>query len=244
MNKYILHSLVVTLLLLASCDTSRKAVSHHSRQPKFIDDIYIGGHNKNAATADAIDRNAKPVAKKYSEKRYFPATVAKSGSADVEPKAISMDQPRIHSGRGESRELRDKYAGLLGIEKGDISNFSLYSFIDDWYGTSYHLGGQDKSGIDCSGFAKKLYESVFSTEIAHSSVELFSTCKRVKKAGDIEEGDLVFFKTHGKRISHVGVYLANDYFVHASTSQGVVISNLKDEYWHRRYAGAGKASKG
>jgi lipoprotein Spr len=62
----------------------------------------------------------------------------------------------------------------------------------------------------------------------------------VWNADSLKEGDLVFFKTRGRSISHVGIYLMNNFFVHASSSQGVIISSLNDEYWSRKYAGAGK----
>jgi lipoprotein Spr len=239
MRRYLLCLVAITVVTLTSCHTGRKAVSSHSRQPRFIDDIYMDAHNKNSATADAVDRNIKPAAKKYPTKRY-----ASKNNPDVESKAADNGLPKVCISKGETKELRDKYAGMLGVSKKEISNYNLYSFIDEWYGTAYHMGGQDKSGIDCSGFAKKLYEVVFGTDLAHSSAELYSTCKHVKKGGDVEEGDLVFFKTHGRHISHVGVYLMNYYFVHASTSQGVVISSLKEEYWQKHYVGAGKAHRG
>jgi cell wall-associated NlpC family hydrolase len=136
--------------------------------------------------------------------------------------------------------LQVKYASLMGVIPQSISNLSLYSFIDEWYGVRYRLGGIDKSGIDCSAFVQKLYDQVFCTSLVRTAVEQFSFCSMVYRKDKLKEGDLVFFKTKGKRISHVGVYLVNNFFVHASTNQGVTISSLDDRYWHRSYAGAGK----
>ncbi|MNL77694.1 Peptidoglycan endopeptidase LytF precursor [compost metagenome] len=64
--------------------------------------------------------------------------------------------------------------------------------------------------------------------------------KRIYEKEDLKEGDLVFFSIHTKRISHVGVYLGNGMFVHASSSRGVMISDLDQAYWTRFYAGAGR----
>jgi cell wall-associated NlpC family hydrolase len=234
MNKYILHALVVAVIFLASCHTGKRATASRSRQPKFIDDIYMDKHNKNHATADGVDRNVKPADKKYASK--------KGGAKKAESEG-DEEMPKSRVTKSEAKELREKYANMLGVSKKEINNYNLYSFIDEWYGTSYHMGGLDKSGIDCSGFTMKLYQAVFAVALAHSSGDMYANSKRIKKGGDIEQGDLVFFKTRGKAISHVGVYLMNDYFVHASTSQGVVISSLKEEYWQKHFVGAAKARK-
>jgi len=136
--------------------------------------------------------------------------------------------------------LQEKYAGLMKVVPYAIGNSHLYQFIDEWYGVRYRMGGNDKSGIDCSAFVQKLYEQVFHTYIMRSAFEQFTMCAAVCSADSLQEGDLVFFNTAGRRISHVGIYLTNSFFVHASTSQGVTISSLKDAYWKRFYAGAGK----
>lgn len=141
-------------------------------------------------------------------------------------------------------ELLQKYSTMLGLVPKAMSNYLLYQFIDEWYGVKYSYGGEDKSGIDCSAFVQKLYEQVFGTELVRTSREQFHSCKMIWDIDNLIEGDLVFFKTRGKRISHVGIYLANNFFVHASSSSGVMISNLTDSYWSKRYAGAGKIPKG
>jgi cell wall-associated NlpC family hydrolase len=97
--------------------------------------------------------------------------------------------------------------------------------------------------MDCSGFARKLYSDVYGIELTRTAQEQYKNSSRQKKRDNAEEGDLVFFKQRGKRITHVGVYLGNDYFVHSSTSQGVVISSLKEDYWRAHYVGMGKVSK-
>jgi lipoprotein Spr len=63
------------------------------------------------------------------------------------------------------------------------------------------------------------------------------------KKEELKEGDVVFFNIRTKRISHVGIYLMNDFFVHSSSSQGVMISKLTDAYWKKYYAGAGRVPK-
>lgn len=139
--------------------------------------------------------------------------------------------------------LKDKYANLMRVTPDHIQSLMLYTFIDYWYGTHYRLGGKDKMGIDCSAFAQKLYTTVFGIDLVRTSREQFGSCRFVKEEENLMEGDLVFFRIRGKRISHVGVYLMNSYFIHSSTNGGVMISSLNDAYYNRRFAGAGYIPK-
>lgn len=140
--------------------------------------------------------------------------------------------------------LNLKYANMLGVLPQVITNDLLYSFIDEWYGTRYRLGGTDHNGIDCSAFVQRLYARVFNINLFRTAAEQFKGCQSLWSKEDLNEGDLVFFNIRTKRISHVGIYLMNDYFVHSSTSQGVMISKLSDAYWRKYYAGAGRVPRG
>lgn len=134
--------------------------------------------------------------------------------------------------------LNFKYAEQLDVPVELITNIALYQVIDEWWGTPYHLGGNSKDGIDCSGFTKMLEQTVFSLSLPRTSREQYMDCQRLSRP-QLAEGDLVFFGTK-KGITHVGVYLMNNKFVHASTSFGVMISDLGDAYWKRRFVGAGR----
>ncbi len=137
----------------------------------------------------------------------------------------------------------NKYAEMISVEPEDISNYPLYRFIDKWYGTRYKWGGNDLKGIDCSAFSQKLYGEIYGTDLSRTSKQQRRNSTFVKHYIDANEGDLIFFRIHRIRISHVGVYLANGYFVHASRSHGVMISSLNSKYWHRRYAGCGRVAR-
>jgi hypothetical protein len=140
--------------------------------------------------------------------------------------------------------LNLKYANMLGVVPQVITNDLLYNFIDEWYGTRYRLGGTDQSGIDCSAFVQRLYARVFNISLFRTAAEQFKVCHSIWNKEDLDEGDLVFFNIRTKRISHVGIYLINDYFVHSSVSNGVMISKLSDPYWRKYYVGAGRIPKG
>jgi lipoprotein Spr len=138
-------------------------------------------------------------------------------------------------------DLRQKYAGILDVPASDIRDTSLYSFIDSWWGTPYRYGGDSRSGIDCSAFVQILYATVFGIgSIPRTAAEQYKDSRKIKHIRKLQQGDLVFFRIHSRRVSHVGIYLGNDKFVHASFSSGVMISDLNDPYWTRYYAGGGE----
>jgi hypothetical protein len=141
--------------------------------------------------------------------------------------------------RMAEKQLKTKYAGLMGVDERDIKNVKLYSFIDEWYGTPYKYGGKTKTGIDCSDFVSTLEGQVFKKNILPPASSMYATCKSVKEK-DLEEGDLVFFKINSDKVSHVGVYLQNGCFVHASSKKGVVISKLGDAYYTKHFFKGGK----
>lgn len=104
-----------------------------------------------------------------------------------------------------------------------------------WRGTPYRLGGYDRGGIDCSGFVAKTFDQLFNTQLPRTTTAQSKKGKKVKRK-DLKAGDLVFFKiTNRGKLRHVGIYLSNNQFLHASTSKGVTISNLSNKYWDDSY---------
>ena len=134
--------------------------------------------------------------------------------------------------------LQFKYAQILNRNVEFIINSSLFSFIDEWWATRYRYGGTSKKGIDCSAFTSLLMSTVFAVKLPRTAREQFNESEKVGK-DEMIEGDLVFFNTRGG-VSHVGVYLGDYYFVHASTNQGVVISSLEEPYYEKRFIGGGR----
>lgn len=137
------------------------------------------------------------------------------------------------------KKLQVKYAAMLGVDESRIDNEKLYIFIDEWYGVPYKYGGKSKAGVDCSGFTCILYKEALNRQIQGSAAGLYEMCKAVKK-DDLEEGDLVFFKINSNKISHVGVYLQNNKFVHASTKRGIIINDLDEPYYKKYFFKGGR----
>lgn len=120
---------------------------------------------------------------------------------------------------------------LLNVNESQLKNKSLYHFIVDWYGTPYKFGGNNQNGIDCSGFTNILFNEIYNIQLPRISRDIAEKVKR-KYTKDLKEGDLVFFSFGNSGVvNHVGVYLHNNHFVHASTSRGVIISNLSEPYY-------------
>ena len=138
-----------------------------------------------------------------------------------------------------SSSVQKKYSKLLGVSEKEITNKKLYSFIDKWYGVPYKYGGKSKNRVDCSGFTSILYKEVYGKEFSGSSESMNKQCKTISKS-ELREGDLVFFKIDSKDVSHVGIYLQNNKFIHATTKVGVMIDDLSEEYYNKYFESAGR----
>lgn len=130
-------------------------------------------------------------------------------------------------------------AQKLSITEKEVKSKKLYSFISDWYGTVYKYGGCDKNGIDCSCFTGILYKKVYGVTVGRNTTLMYKEADHIK-ASHLREGDLVFFNAGTKDVSHVGVYLKDNKFVHASTSKGVMINDLDETYYKKYFYGAGR----
>jgi hypothetical protein len=131
-----------------------------------------------------------------------------------------------------------KYAMQLNVPVETITNVALYDLIDEWWRTPYRLGGTTKKGVDCSAFVQTLMLGVFAVQLPRTARDQRTASQKID-TDEMREGDLVFFNTRGG-VSHVGIYLHNNKFVHASTSGGVMISDLNEDYWRRKFIGAGR----
>ncbi len=138
----------------------------------------------------------------------------------------------------QSLSIQFKYAIIMDVDVETLENQSLYNYIENWWGTPYRMGGNSHSGIDCSAFVQGLLISVYGASLPRVAHEQKSNCVPIRD-DEKREGDLVFFNTRGG-VSHVGVYLHNNKFVHASTSGGIMISDLNETYWSKHYLGAGR----
>ena len=131
-----------------------------------------------------------------------------------------------------------KMATVTNSQKANLSNTKevkrkIYSQYQQWNGVKYQMGGLSKKGVDCSGLVFLTYRENLGVDIPRSTELQSKTGKQVKRS-ELRAGDLVFFKTSYK-VRHVGIYIEDGKFFHASTSKGVMISHLDDYYWKDKY---------
>jgi hypothetical protein len=119
------------------------------------------------------------------------------------------------------------------LEIVQADNPDLFLEVFTWIGTPYSYGGRSHQGVDCSALASQIYAKVYGKKIGGSCRDIFPKCMPIDNS-QIVEGDLVFFNTRGT-LTHVGVYLGNNKFVHAAVHGGVMINDLEEAYYKRNF---------
>lgn len=138
-----------------------------------------------------------------------------------------------------NQAILEKYAKHLG-EPPSAEHLAVYQFIDVWWGVPHRLGGNTQKGVDCSGFVVQFYNQIYDKQVPRTTQGLHAEAKTVplKK---LKTGDLVFFELGAVgKITHVGIYLQNGCFVHASTSKGVRIDDMDDIYYRQKNKHGGR----
>jgi lipoprotein Spr len=222
-----IYSLLI--VLLASCSGLKTAFTGNRQAPATSNTNTV---KKETKFLNEINVAVEPGRTRRGEEDVTVVAGKKETESGKERPAYRDDDA------GDLSPLQIKYAVLLDTPAEEVKNTKMFEFIDDWYGTPYRLGGTTKKGVDCSAFTQFLFTSVYGVSIPRTAREQYNLTNRISRTA-IKEGDLIFFKT-GDGVSHVGVYLQNNKFVHASTSGGVMISNIFDEYWARKFVGAGR----
>lgn len=130
----------------------------------------------------------------------------------------------------------------LGMDIDRKDNHALYLEASRWIGAPYRNGGNSRWGIDCSGLTSQIYRNVYRQPLHRSAEEqrLLDCHKKSKR--NLREGDLVFFHngSRKRRASHVGIYLKDGRFIHASTSRGVIVSHLNEPYYRKHWLSGGR----
>jgi len=143
------------------------------------------------------------------------------------------------------KERSNEVYVALGLNKEHKDNFELYKEAVSWLHVPHVDGGRSRSGTDCSFLVYSIYKTIYSKTLERNSADmLHNNCKRISKCR-LKEGDLVFFNTGGKsksHINHVGIYLKDHRFLHTSTSRGVMVSDLEEDYYKKTWICGGRVN--
>lgn len=126
------------------------------------------------------------------------------------------------------------------LNRNALTRSKLLVQFHKWKGVRYHLRGNTAAGIDCSALTQKVYFAAMMKKIPRTTGEQIQEGKAIPLA-QLQPGDLVFFKPR-KSIRHVGIYIGNDQFLHASSSKGVTLSNLHNLFWKYHFETARRIS--
>ncbi len=225
LNSYIIS--ITCVLAFASCRSVRKVTTtdksgsnratqkYGNEKREFINGIEVTLGTKtttnHATTSVASNANKKSISAK------------KASKAALE----------------KANYLQIKYAPIVEVPTNSLDNIPLLELMDKWWGTKYCIGGNSERCIDCSGFSILVMGNIYDKKLPRTAQDQYNFSRRVEEE-DLQEGDLVFFGYSGKSISHVGIYLQNNKFLHASTSVGVTISSMNDKYWKPKFRGGGR----
>ena len=225
-----------TIGTLASCSSMKPLNFSNSKQ--------VDASPVQAKTVSATNKKEVKFLENISTNPASPVTTRISGSEKTSGKQVVTENNNYHnrlSSVEKASEVQLKYAIILNTEVEQLEDTRLLEFVDEWYGIRYRYGGTTKSGIDCSAFVQAIYVSAFAVSLPRTARDQF-LYSRIISATEMKTGDLVFFNTTGG-ISHVGIYLQNNKFVHASSAYGVTVSDMFDPFYIKRFIGIGRIER-
>lgn len=179
------------------------------------------------------DKNASDVANEKADTSDIDLTTADSDPDDIPANSKKFDISSIikkYSTKENNKNLTPEQ--ISGREK---ILMEIIKYID----TPYQYGGNTQDGIDCSAFTQSVFDKTLSIELQRSARDQYQEGNEVGDKDDLQFGDLVFFNTRRRvKPGHVGIYIGNHLFAHASSRNGVTVSSLDEDYYSKRFMGA------
>ncbi|MER3498876.1 MAG: hypothetical protein C4308_09730 [Chitinophagaceae bacterium] len=235
------------IILFGSC-TALKPFANQSANTKSTSaSTTLANTNKEVKFLDNIENSSTaPVQVSQQKESLHDVKKDEQGSfTQTKVESLALSNILVTSAASVSEiekasSLQFKYAALLNTNVEDIQNLPLFQKIDEWWGTKFRYGGTTKKGIDCSGFVQTVFASVYGISLPRNARDQYKIVDRISTS-ELKEGDLLFFNTTGG-VSHVAIYLQNNKFVHVSVSKGVMISDMTEPYYVKRFISAGRLS--
>ena len=228
---------VCSLVLLANCAYKRYRVATTAPEPidttavdpqeELVIEEKLAVEKKPDTTVVQKDSIAKVDTTKKDSVKKEPAK-----KVEIASKTVADTTKKQTSAKTEAASKTKKQA------KPASKPTNLEKYAKEWLGAKYVYGAASKKKTDCSGYVMQVYKGFYNIALDHNAQRIYDdgrgySIRRTK----LQEGDLVFFGNFWK-ISHVGIYLKGNRFIHASTSKGVVITSMDDNYWSSKYKGA------
>ncbi|HUM97318.1 MAG TPA: NlpC/P60 family protein [Chitinophagaceae bacterium] len=244
---------IAVVLFLSSCSALKSLNFSNNKQTlnapaetdiqssKFINDISVTATTTTEKTIVRTEPSQKPK-KTVSGPRIDEQTMTYEVKSTVAAPVVKVEnktKTESKSAIESAAAVQFKYSVLLKTEVENLPSKSLLDVVDQWYGVRYRTGGNTKTGVDCSGFTVAVFAAAYGLSLPRVSREQYRISRKISTA-ELQEGDLVFFNTRGSGVSHVGVYLGNNKFIHASVSRGVMVNDLFESYYAKRFLGAGR----
>lgn len=180
--------------------------------------------------AEKKAKEEKLAAEKKAKEAKLAAEKAEKAKQSANKTAAARNTTRVVASRGTT-------VTSVSSEKAH----EIINYAKQFMGVKYVFGGASPSGFDCSGFTMYVFQH-FGISLPHSAKSQAAMGTAVSKSNLIP-GDLVFFETYQKGISHVGIYIGNGNFIEASSSRGIAITSLSSSYYKNRYMGATRILK-
>lgn len=175
-----------------------------------------------------------------SRTKKFTCAILFSASALLSTSAFAFDMPKEFSSfdlptysQPELFTPAVPHIETGGSERAEVVKTALLAQYSNWKGTQYHWGGTTHGGVDCSALMQQIFNDSMHKKLPRTTFQQIKNGQKVSK-DNLKPGDLVFFKTQPDT-RHVGVYIGDHEFIHASKSQGVTISSLDSQYWVDHY---------
>lgn len=214
----------------------------------FICGLTLINCSGSSSTLRYNDNNQNDKSEPYAESRYGSQNTSSIDDSTIvfdddiyefqDPSDLPEDESKIDL-TALMKDLDKKSSGsdseALISSKRELMLMEIIKYLN----TPYKFGGNSLNGIDCSAFTQNVYRDSWLLDLNRSARDQFQQGIVIEDRSELEFGDLVFFNTR-KRVKpgHVGIYIGDNLFAHASSKLGVTISSLDHEYYNKRYMGA------